>query len=66
MRGTGSIYRDVIALRGIFGICPHNPSLEFLNTFRVIVRDVQMGRPARSGPGPVKPDPFWARPARHS
>jgi hypothetical protein len=27
-------------------------------------RDVQMGRPARSGP--VKPDPFWARPARHS
>jgi hypothetical protein len=31
MRGTGSIYRDVIALRGIFGICPHNPSLGFLN-----------------------------------
>jgi hypothetical protein len=31
MRGTGSIYRDVIALRGIFGICPHNLSLGFLN-----------------------------------
>jgi hypothetical protein len=29
---TCSIYRDVIALRGIFGICPHNPSLGFLNT----------------------------------
>jgi hypothetical protein len=28
-------------------------------------RDVQTGRPARSGPGPVKPGPFWARPARH-
>jgi hypothetical protein len=28
-------------------------------------RDVQMGRPARPRPGPVKPDPFWARPARH-
>jgi hypothetical protein len=26
------IYRDVIALWGIFGICPHNPSLGFLNT----------------------------------
>jgi hypothetical protein len=32
MRGTGSIYRDAIALRAIFGICPHNPSLGFLNT----------------------------------
>jgi hypothetical protein len=32
MRGTGSIYRDVIALGDIFGICPHNPSLGFLNT----------------------------------
>jgi hypothetical protein len=31
MRGTGSIYRDAIALRAIFGICPHNPSLGFLN-----------------------------------
>ena len=31
-RGKCSIYRDVIALRGIFGICPHNPSLGFLNT----------------------------------
>jgi hypothetical protein len=30
--GTCSIYRNVIALRGIFGICPHNPSLGFLNT----------------------------------
>jgi hypothetical protein len=30
--GTCSIYRDVIALRGIFGICPYNPSLGFLNT----------------------------------
>jgi hypothetical protein len=29
---------------------------------RVLVRDVQTGRPARSGPGPVKPGPFWARP----
>jgi hypothetical protein len=29
---TCSIYKDVIALRGIFGICPHNPSLGFLNT----------------------------------
>jgi hypothetical protein len=27
--------------------------------------DVQTGRPARSGPGPVKPGPFWAWPARH-
>ena len=32
MRGTGSIYKDAIALRAIFGICPHNPSLGFLNT----------------------------------
>jgi hypothetical protein len=32
MRGTGSIYRDAITLRAIFGICPHNPSLGFLNT----------------------------------
>jgi hypothetical protein len=31
MRDTGSIYRDAIALRAIFGICPHNPSLGFLN-----------------------------------
>jgi hypothetical protein len=30
--GTSSIYRDVIALRGILGICPYNPSLGFLNT----------------------------------
>jgi hypothetical protein len=30
-----------------------------------IPRDVQTGRPARSGPSPVKPGPFWARPARH-
>jgi hypothetical protein len=29
------------------------------------IRDVQMGRPARSGPGPVKPGPFWAQPVRH-
>jgi hypothetical protein len=29
--GTCSIYRDVIALKGIFSICPHNPSLGFLN-----------------------------------
>jgi hypothetical protein len=28
-------------------------------------RDGQTGRPARLHPGPVKPDPFWARPARH-
>jgi hypothetical protein len=33
MRGTCSIYRDMIALMGIFGICPHNPSLVFLNIF---------------------------------
>jgi hypothetical protein len=31
MRGTCSIYRDAIALRAIFGICPYNPSLGFLN-----------------------------------
>jgi hypothetical protein len=31
MRGTSSIYRDAIALRAIFGICSHNPSLGFLN-----------------------------------
>jgi hypothetical protein len=32
IKGTCSIYRDAIALRAIFGICPHNSSLEFLNT----------------------------------
>jgi hypothetical protein len=32
MRVTCSIYRDAIALRAIFGICSHNPSLGFLNT----------------------------------
>jgi hypothetical protein len=32
-RGTCSIYRDVKALRGIFDIWAHNPSLGFLNTF---------------------------------
>jgi hypothetical protein len=32
MRGISSIYRDAIALIAIFGICPHNPSLGFLNT----------------------------------
>jgi hypothetical protein len=31
--GTCSIYRDVKALRDIFDIWPHNPSLGFLNTF---------------------------------
>jgi hypothetical protein len=31
MRGTSFIYRDAIALRAIFGICPRNPSLGFLN-----------------------------------
>jgi hypothetical protein len=31
MRGTSSIYKDAIALRIIFSICPHNPSLGFLN-----------------------------------
>jgi hypothetical protein len=32
MRGTCFIYRDAIVLWAIFGICPHNPSLGFLNT----------------------------------
>jgi hypothetical protein len=35
------------------------------SSFRRTPIDVQTGRPARSGPGPVKPGPFWARPARH-
>ena len=33
MKGcTCSLYRDVRPLRGKVGICPHNPSLGFLNT----------------------------------
>jgi hypothetical protein len=43
MRGTGSIYRDAIALTAIFGNCPHNPSLGFLNN---LVRPVGQQPPA--------------------
>jgi hypothetical protein len=31
----------------------------------IVSRDGQTGRPGQLGPGPVKHDPFWARPARH-
>jgi hypothetical protein len=31
----------------------------------VASRGGQTGRPAWPDPGPVKPSPFWARPARH-
>jgi hypothetical protein len=42
-----------------------NASKGFQATPINLIRDVQMGRPARSGPGPVEPGPFWARPAKH-
>jgi hypothetical protein len=36
-------------------------------TYAICLRvQIEMSKwAARPGPGPVKPDPFWARPARH-
>jgi hypothetical protein len=42
--------------------CSCRPVVQY---HRCHYESVQTGRPARSGPGPVKPGPFWARPARH-
>jgi hypothetical protein len=35
-----------------------DPAVQIAGNFAPIGRDVQTGRPARSGPGPVKPGPF--------
>jgi hypothetical protein len=47
MRGTDSIYRDAIALKAIFDICPHNPLLEFLNNLIIAPALVELRSHAR-------------------
>jgi hypothetical protein len=49
----------------LFEINNNYISINILIPIYMIYRDVQTGRLARSGPGPVKPGPFWARSARH-
>jgi hypothetical protein len=65
MKSLGSLGENIHVLEGNAQAWVSAASIVGTEKLHVRTRDVQTGHPARSGPGPMKPDPFWARPTRH-